>query len=173
MKQYSQIRAMLAVTKASLIATFRSPQSIFFSLFFPIVLIWIFGSLSGGDGVASTDVAWEKGADSTSALYQEIAHSNAFHFVDPTKKDIEDELRKGRIAGIISVAKQPDTARTPYAVNIRTSTASVREFEQLQNSLNAVIHRLDATLYHNQPTTASLRVTQFSGRQYKMISTLR
>lgn len=169
MPQYSQLRAMLAVTKASLLATFRSPQSIFFSLFFPVVLIWIFGSLSGGGGRVSTDVAWEKGVDSTSALYQQIAHSDAFNFIDPKKKDIEEELRKGRIAGILNVVKLPDTAQTPYAINIRSSTASAREFGQLQASLNAVIHRLDAIQYPNQPTTASLHVSQFSGREYKMI----
>lgn len=59
-QNYSQIKAMLAVTKASLKATFRSPQSVFFSLFFPIVLIWIFGALGSGGGVPSVDVALEK-----------------------------------------------------------------------------------------------------------------
>lgn len=169
MQQYSQLRAMLAVTQASLTATFRSPQSLFFSLFFPIVLIWIFGSLSGGGGRPTTDVAWEKNADSTSALYQQIAHSDAFHFVDPKKKDIEDELRKGRIAGILSVQKQADTAAVPYVVNIRSSTASAREFGQLQSSLNDIVHGMDKMYYPHQPTTARLAVTQFSGREYKMI----
>ena len=59
-KEYSQLRAMMAVVKASLIATFRSPQSIFFSLFFPIVLIWIFGSLGSGNGIPTVDVALAK-----------------------------------------------------------------------------------------------------------------
>ena len=68
MSQYSQLKAMLAVTKASLLATFRSPQSIFFSLFFPIVLIWIFGSLAGGGSAPSVDVAFEKGIDSSTIL---------------------------------------------------------------------------------------------------------
>ena len=166
---YSQLRAMLAVTRASLTATFRSPQSLFFSLFFPIVLIWIFGSLSGGGGRPTTDVAWEKGADSSSALYQQIAHSGALNFIDPKKKNIEEELSKGRIAGIISVRQQADSAAVPYVINIRSSTASQREFGQLRTSLNDIIHQLDKTLYPNQPTTARLDVTEFSGREYKMI----
>lgn len=160
---------MLAVTKASLTATFRSPQSLFFSLFFPIVLIWIFGSLSGGGGRATSDVAWEKNADSASALYQQIAHSDAFHFIDPKKKNIEEELSKGRITGILSVQQQPGTSAVPYVINIRSSTASAREFGQLQSSLNDVIHRLDTTYYPHQATTAKLKVTEFNGREYKMI----
>src|SRR5690349_16013909 len=84
MAQYSQLKAMLAVTKASLVSTFRSPQSIFFSLFFPIVLIWIFGSLAGsGGGAPSVDVAFEKNVDSTSVLYQQLAHHPFLHFADP------------------------------------------------------------------------------------------
>src|SRR5207248_11468030 len=102
--KYNQLKAMLAVTKASLKATFRSPQSIFFSLFFPIVLIWIFGSLSGGGGGApSVDVAFEKGVDSSSVLYQQLVHSPFLKFIDPAKKNIEDELKKGSIAAVIDI----------------------------------------------------------------------
>src|SRR5215213_5598313 len=98
-EKYNQLQAMLAVTRASLKATFRSPQSIFFSLFFPIVLIWIFGSL-GGNGTPSIDVAFEKNTDTTNALYQNIKHIPVLHFIDK-KKDSEAELKKGRIVAII------------------------------------------------------------------------
>lgn len=160
---------MLAITKASLVATFRSPQSIFFSLFFPIVLIWIFGSLAGGGGRPSVDVAWEKGVDSSSVLYQKIAHHEAFHFVDPAKKNVEEELSKGRIAGVLNVVPLPAGSPTPYAVNIRSSTASQREFGQLRTLLNDVIHQIDKMEYPQQPTVAAVNVTEFKGREYKMI----
>ena len=71
-QQYSQLRAMMAVTKASLIATFKSPQSVFFSLFFPVVLIWIFGSLGRGGGAPSVDVAWAPQVDTNNQLYQSL-----------------------------------------------------------------------------------------------------
>src|SRR5881275_3016517 len=100
-QKYNQLRAMLAVTKASLKATFRSPQSIFFSLFFPIVLIWIFGSI-GGNGTPSVDVSMEKNSDTTSRLYQAIRHMPVLHFID-AQKDAEDELKKGRITAIIGI----------------------------------------------------------------------
>src|SRR6476660_5055994 len=95
-QKYNQLRAMLAVTRASLKATFRSPQSIFFSLFFPIVLIWIFGSL-GGNGSPSVDVAFGNDTDTANALYQSMVHMPVLHFIDTSKKDREDELKKGRI----------------------------------------------------------------------------
>ena len=161
---------MLAVSRASLVATFRSPQSIFFSLFFPIVLIWIFGSIGrGGGGIPTVDVAWEPNADSSTVLYQKLAHSERLKFADPKKKDIEDELRKGRIAGILNVVEQPDSAGAPYAILIRTSTASQREIENLRSSLKAIVAEVDAMAFPDHPTTASINITEFKGREYKMI----
>lgn len=167
--KYSQIQAMLAITKASLVATFRSPQSIFFSLFFPVVLIWIFGSLGRGSGVSKVDVAWEKGADSSSLLYQQVRSSRNLNFIDPSKKDIEDELRKGRIAGVLRVIKQGDSAAAPYRIEVRSSTASAREFGQLQGALKTIIADADAAVFPDRPTTATVNVTEFKGREYKMI----
>ena len=115
---------MLAITKASLIATFKSPQAIFFSLFFPVVLIWIFGSLSG-NGAPSVDVAFEKGIDTTTLLYQKIKAHPVLHFTDKTN-DIEDELRKGRLTAIINII--PLRGDSTYEIKLRTSTASQKRY---------------------------------------------
>src|SRR5687767_13044809 len=108
-QEYSQFRAMMAVTKASLIATFKSPQSVFFSLFFPVVLIWIFGTLSRG-GAPSVKVALEKNTDTVNnEVYQVLKRSSILHFINDKKKNIEDELDKGRITAIISISKNGDS----------------------------------------------------------------
>lgn len=160
---------MLAVTKASLLATFRSPQSIFFSLFFPIVLIWIFGSLAGGGGTApSVEVAFEKGIDTTSVLYLQLAHDPFLKVADRAKKDVEDELRKGRLAAIIDIQKGDSTV-APYLVHLRTSSASQREFATLQTILNNTIHEVDNILYQDRRTAVTIRQTEVPGRRYKMI----
>src|SRR5215213_9951977 len=117
-QKYNQLRAMLALTRASLIATFKSPQSIFFSLFFPIVLIWIFGSL-GGNGSPTIDVAFEKGIDTTNVLYHAIKYHPALHFTNDKKKNIEDELKKGRIAAIINVKPVQTDTETNYNIQLR------------------------------------------------------
>jgi ABC-2 type transport system permease protein len=169
MSQYNQIKAMLAVTKASLAATFKSPQSIFFSLFFPIVLIWIFGSLAGGGGgVGAVDVAFENNIDSTSVLYQQMAHHPLLNFVDPTKKNVEEELSKGRIAAVVDI-RQTDTSGTPYVIHLRTSSASQREYGMLQSVLSNIIHSVDEMTYHDRKTVASVVRTEIPGRKYKMI----
>ena len=70
---YSQQRALLAITKASFKSIFKSPSSTFFSLFFPIVLIVIFGSIGGGGGV-SFDVAFADNSDTSNTIYSAITH---------------------------------------------------------------------------------------------------
>jgi ABC-2 type transport system permease protein len=168
MSQYSQLKAMLAVTRASLLATFKSPQSIFFSLFFPIVLIWIFGSLSGGGSAPSVDVAFEKNIDSSSVIYQQLVHNPFLKFTREGEKDVEDELRKGRIAAVINVERR-DTGATPFAVHLRTSSASQREFYTLQTVLSNTIHDLDNIMYPDRRTVAVVTKSVVDGRRYKMI----
>jgi ABC-2 type transport system permease protein len=88
---YSQFKAMLAITRASLKATFRSPQAVFFSLFFPVVLIVIFGALSGGSGI-SFDVGFVAKTDTNNAVYKAITNYKAFHVVKGTHEELEDRL---------------------------------------------------------------------------------
>ena len=160
---------MLAVTKASLKATFRSPQAIFFSLFFPIVLIWIFGSL-GGNGIPSVNVALEKNADTTNSVFLALHQNPVLHFVDDKKKDVEDELRKGRIAAIINIQlSHVATLPSPYIINLRTSSASQRDFALLQSALNSTISHIDQQMYPDKKTIAAVTRTEVAGRKYRMI----
>ena len=92
---------MLAITKASLKATFRSPQSVFFSLFFPIVLIVIFGALSGGGGI-SLDIAFHSGCDTSNQVYKAMASSPVFDI----KKGIVEFFDTGNEAKTIGSVKR-------------------------------------------------------------------
>jgi len=156
---------MLAITRASLLATFRSPQSVFFSLFFPIVLIWIFGSL-GGNGTPSVDVAFEKGIDTTSTLYASLSQNPVLHVERDADKDIEDALRKGRIAAVIGISAG-DSGK--QQVHLRTSSASMKDFSLLQSAVQASISHLDSLAFPGRPTVASVSRSVVEGRRYKMI----
>ena len=169
-QNYSQLRAMWAVTKASLVATFRSPQAVFFSLFFPIVLIWIFGSL-GGSGDSSVDVALENNADTTNALFNSLKQNKNLHFIKDSKaKPIEEELRKGRVSAIMNIQKNPDPAApSPYLLNLRLSSAGQRDYAGLYSALTNSIDTLDKITYPNQKSSVYISQSMVQGRQYKMI----
>lgn len=166
-KKYNQLKAMLAVTKASLKATFRSPQSIFFSLFFPIVLIWIFGSLSG-NGVPTVDVSMDRNSDTQNVLSDRIMRNPVLHFVN-NSKDVEDQLRKGKITAIINIQRSNDSTKAPYIVNLRTSSASQKDFQLLQSVITGTISRADSALFQDKRSIAQVNETVVNGRQYKMI----
>jgi ABC-2 type transport system permease protein len=168
-QKYNQLRAMLALTKASLIATFKSPQSIFFSLFFPIVLIWIFGSL-GGNNSPSINVAFEKKVDTTNVLYLAIKHHPALQFTNPNKKNIEDELKKGRIAAIIGIEPLRNDVQENYDIHLRTSTASQRDLPLLQSVLKTVANDMDRQVHPEQKPFATVSQTlSYKERPYRMI----
>ena len=135
-QRYNQRRALFAITKASFKSIFKSPSSTFFSLFFPIVLIIIFGSLGGGGGI-SFDVAIDKKSDSTNRIYQAITQSPIFNIVKSAEADIQDRLKKGRITAIIDI-KKIDSGK--YDIQVESTTASQRELPQLQIVLNGIIN---------------------------------
>src|SRR5688572_1003248 len=94
--QYNQWTAMWAICKATLRAIFKSPQAIFFSLFFPIVLIMVFGALAGGGGKAY-DIAFDTKTDSLNELYFRIKSNPLFDINQANEVELLDRLKKGRI----------------------------------------------------------------------------
>src|ERR1700730_10791189 len=103
-QQYNQWKGAWAVCLAALRSIFRSPQAVFFSLFFSIVLIAIFGALSGGGG-PSFDIAFDKETDTTNIIYQIISTSRIFDIHKGSEQQLDDDLKKGRITGIIKITK--------------------------------------------------------------------
>ena len=168
-QDYNQLRAMWAVTKASLKATFRSPQSVFFSLFFPIVLIWIFGAL-GGNGMPSVDVALEKNTDTANSFYSSLKHNPVLHFVNDKKKDINDELSKGRIAAVIDIKRNTDTTRhSPFIVHLRSSTASQRDYQTALSAIKGSVSEMDQKIFTDRKSVATIEESKVEGRKYRMI----
>jgi ABC-2 type transport system permease protein len=166
-KPYNQWRAMLAITKASLKATFRSPQSVFFSLFFPIVLIVIFGALSGGGGI-SLDIAFHSSSDTTNAVYKAIAGAPVFDIKRGTDADIEDRLKKGRITAIVDIQKNRDTGAA-YTVHLKTTSASQKDLPVLETLLRDVITAVNNAGKPVANGYATVVKEQIEGRVYKMI----
>ncbi len=168
-QKYNQIRAMLAVSKASLKATFRSPQAIFFSLFFPIVLIWIFGSL-GGNGIPQVDVALNKNSDTSNGLYQALKLNPALKFERDSTKNTDDQLRKGKIAAIINISSNANVrVDSPYRLHLRTSEASQRDYQQFLAALNVSISQMNKRAFPDQKSLVSVTQSVEPGRRYRMI----
>jgi len=165
---YSQLRAMWAITRGSMKAIFRSPQAVFFSLFFPIVLISIFSAI-GGNGGISIDVSFDPSSDTTNILYQTLTKVPVLVVNRGTAAQMEDNLVKGRITAIVSIHPVPGAAGPQYDIHLKTSSAGQREVPILQSVLKEVITRINSRLYPVQPSFASISKETVSGRPYRMI----
>src|SRR3954469_25940556 len=86
-QSYNQWKGAWAVCRAALRSIFRSPQAVFFSLFFPMVLIAIFGALTGSGG-PSFDIAIDKKSDTTNLLYTIISGARIFDVHHGTDQEI-------------------------------------------------------------------------------------
>src|ERR1700739_570858 len=98
MQQYSQLKATLAITKASLKAIFRSPSAVIFSFLFPLIFILVFGFIGDSGGVPAYKIAIDKNCDTTNALYDSIKSTNRFKIVSfANDSDLQVSMRKGKI----------------------------------------------------------------------------
>jgi ABC-2 type transport system permease protein len=163
--QYNQWTAMWAISKATLRAIFKSPQAIFFSLFFPIVLIMVFGALAGSGG-KSFDVAFDAKSDTLSELYYRIKSSSLLDINQGSEEELMDRLKKGRITAMIEVRKGDEKGLGQYDIHLKTTSANQRELPAVRDILNGIIN--EATLAA-QNKVAFISEEEIKGRPYRMI----
>ena len=70
-KKYNQFTAFKAIFISSLKASLKNPQAIFFSLVFPLIFVFIFGSFGGGNGGSFT-MAVQPGTDTSSDIFRMV-----------------------------------------------------------------------------------------------------
>ncbi len=165
-KNYNQLTAMLAITKASLRAIFRSPSAVIFSIGFPLIFILVFGFIGSGGGF-SVDVAVAKNSDTLNPVYKAIKSIPGLNFVSKSDELINEDLEKGDITAVIYIQKNA-TANPAYIIHLKSSEAvSQQNLQILQSILNAVILNIDK----NAVTIAQVdnNIQKIPGRVYREI----
>ncbi len=169
MSSYSQSRATWAITKASLKAMFRSPQAVFFSIFFPVILIVIFGALSGDNSI-SINVAFDKKSDTASLIYQLLKHSPVLDEKTAGGDTLTDMMEKGKITALINIRQvNPGAANPKYDIHLTSSSANQRELPALQSVIRDVVATADRAEHAQQETIATISTETVKGRQYRLI----
>ena len=169
MRPYSQAKALWAITKASLISIFRSPQSVFFGVFFPIILIWIFGALSGGGGI-SMDVGLDPKSDTSNAIYKTLMSSPIIGVEKSSHDTLEDKMKKGRLTALLLIEKNKDSSKKAlYNIHVQSSSASQRELPALNTLLRNVASEIDNRMEPREYTIATISNEEVEGREYKLI----
>lgn len=170
MRPYSQLKAMLAITKASLRSIFRSPSAVIFSIAFPLIFIMVFGFLSSGGNI-NVNVAMDAKSDTLNVVYKAIRQIPGFKFVKADAEKIKSELSKGRIVALINIQKT-NNQTAPYAINLISSDAANPQNVQLIKSiLNSVIGKINESAFPEAQTIAVVNNTiqKVPGRVYRTI----
>jgi ABC-2 type transport system permease protein len=175
---YSQFRATMAITRASLRAIIRSPSAVVFSLGFPLVFILVFGFI-GGSGTSVT-IALKDPADSSNYVIRALQAG----IVKIRKKDddnkvliqkdsgfIKNELVKGRIAAIVSIDSSISPAGfTQYKIITQTSSAAADKFPIFRMALAQTIQYIEDRKIPEQFKIVSVQqLPDLPGREYTMI----
>ncbi len=156
MKKYSQVTAMLAITKASFKAMLRSPSAIIFTFLFPFIFIIIFGFIGNSGGAPVFRVVLKPGSDTANPFYKAIIESKRVSFKHyKTQEAINIDLQKGRLAGSLFIAKT-GKAVPAYQYSITSTNASSDQWPQFREFLASVNNQLSNATYADRPNVAAI-----------------
>ncbi|MBS1511372.1 MAG: ABC transporter permease [Bacteroidetes bacterium] len=175
MRKYSQLKAFLAISKASFRSILSTPSSIFFSFLFPVIFIFIFGSFGNGGGV-HYNIAIDPASDTSNEVFQYIKNSNFFSISSFVKEDGSIDtaarraaLEKDKISAVVTIAKTADSSGAPdYTINFKTTNASGQAIPDLQQKFTSLLNEIKlrkAGSYNAQSVHADV----YQVREYRQI----
>src|SRR6187551_2452648 len=165
--KYNQLRAMLAISRASFRSITRSPSAIVFTIAFPLVFILVFGFIRGGN--VQLDIAMELNPSAINPLTQEILNNPAFNIqpLEPGNGQFE-KLQKGQLAAILRIV---DNAKAPghYTLEVQTSKASGEKSIIALSLLEHILDRYNLKAAGVTEPIAVIRNREVEGKAYKTI----
>ena len=176
-KTYDQMQAMLAITKASLSAVFRSPSAVVFSLVFPLIFILVFGFMGGG-GKINLKIAVDPASDTTNQLYGIIKNVSGINIIRDNPEKLNEDLERGRLTAMITIRKTSrdsgsKTVHEPlYIVDIKSSEAvNPQNLQVLRGMLDGIIKGINQNQYPDNFSYAQVNseVKEVPRRVYRTI----
>ena len=168
-KPYSNIKATLAIAKASFRSITRSPSAVVFSLAFPLIFIVVFASI-GGSGI-KVDVGVDKTSDTSNMVYQALKRTGVVNLITSQSTDLmAKNLSKGTIDAVIDIQKT--NGHLPYVLNVKYTKASAQKGGILKSLLSSVFYKINSRGNTLPQPVAEIRETTIQGREYKYIDFL-
>ena len=156
-QRYSQTKATLAISKASLKSMFRSPSAVIFSLAFPIIFILVFGFI-GDRGGMSFDIAFTEGSNTQNPVYQWMQTDSNIHIHTGTAKELNEQLLKGKLDAMVTMkyGAADSFGMNPLNVTIQTSTASIQSGQIFQSVVKEYVNAISEKTLQYFPRFATL-----------------
>jgi len=169
MNKPNQVKATITIARFSLLAMLKSPTSIVFSLLFPIIFITVFGSINVGKAPV-IKLAVAGGSDTSNIVFKAIREISTISLKTgmSAAEQVED-MRKGRIAGVISIVPDSSSSKAPhYSIHLQTSP-SAGNMGLTETMIDEAISKIDQKFFPGNASIAALTVTQLPGRVYRSI----
>ena len=174
--KYNQIKAMLAISKASFRGILRSPSAVIFSLVFPLIFILVFGFIKGNS--IRLDVGIDPRCDTNAVVYKLFSKLPSINIErNKTSAEMEDLLHKGRLDAVINIYTSNN--EKSRVVNVITSKASREKGLFVKSILVNMVDKqniyylreLDKKNSTNDNSfhPTEIKETEVQGREYKMI----
>ena len=174
--KYNQIKAMLAISKASFRGILRSPSAVIFSLVFPLIFILVFGFIKGNS--IRLDVGIDPLCDTTSTIYSLFSKLPTIKMErSKTRLEMEDLLHKGRLDAIVYIYNSDKDKG--QIVDVLTSKASREKGLFVKSVLVNMVDKqniyylreLGKNISSNENSfhPTEIKETEVQGREYKMI----
>jgi ABC-2 type transport system permease protein len=167
-KKYSNLKAMFAITRASLLSIVRNPSSVIFTLLFPLIFIIVFGFISSGS--SKYDIAFYNNSDKDNPIYKSLVSSGNLKLVEnPSDKELESQLEKGKIEAMLLITKNPAGTSPLYNVEVKTNKSTPERSALTKLIISHFVNEINAKSLPAAPKVAEIKEAEVSGRIYKMI----
>lgn len=168
-RPYSNFKALVALTRASLQSTMKSPSAVVFTIAFPMVFILVFGFLGGG-GFSNVGVAYNPAGDTTNVLYQSLKENRSLTWVPiGDTSEVEKLLSEGDIAAVLDIQEQPAGSAPKYIVEVHSATAHADKLAQLKAIITSELQDADPVIKERTEQLADIRVSMTTVREFKSI----
>ncbi len=167
--RYSNITAMAALVRASLLSTFKNPSAIIFAIAFPMVFILVFGFL-GGDNMFTLGVAPAPGTDTTNGLYQSLKANKMLKWVSiDEEKGVKKMLSEGDIVALVHIEKQPAGYSPLYKVRLESGSPQQDKLTQLEAIIKSTLQNGDSIIQQRTQALATVEKDVTKVREHKTI----
>jgi len=167
MSKYSNFKAMMAITKASLKSIFRNPSSVIFSLLFPLIFIVVFGFIGGGGG--KFDIGITSTSDKNNPVYRKLTNVANFSVSDEPDEVMKSQLEKGKLDALLNIKANPEGSASKYTVEISTNNSRPEMANLCKLMLIHVIDKVNIRETEKAPPLVEVKELNVEGRLFKMI----
>lgn len=163
-----RLKHIYAIAKIDLISTVRNGSSVFFGLLFPLIFIFIFGSLGGGAQEYSIGVL--EGSATDNQIFEALQKIEAFQFETELSDDeIMDQLSRGSLEGAISIEETITNGVPNYNIGIVRSNVDQQEGQIIESIIRGFADRFNLTLAGIEQPPISVSSEEIEGREFKQI----